>query len=74
MTVQSVTKFQEILSEPEKKTSIKKHLEQIFIPMNAVISLTVEIQFVSLIHLDLGEWIRGANPTFTELVDYHFLN
>ena len=38
-----------------------------------MISLTVEIQFVSLIHLDLVEWIRGANPTFTELVDYHFL-
>ena len=38
-----------------------------------MISVTVEIQFVSLIHLELGEWIRGANPTFTELVDYHFL-
>ena len=38
-----------------------------------MIFLTVEIQFMSLIHLELDEWIRGANPTFTELVDYHFL-
>ena len=37
-----------------------------------MISLTVEIQFVSQIHLELGEWIRGANPTFTELLNYHF--
>ena len=38
-----------------------------------VIPLTVEIRFVSLIHLELDEWIRGANPTFTELVDYLLL-
>ena len=39
-----------------------------------VISLTVEIQFVSLMHLELGEWIRGANPTFTELVELPHLD
>ena len=43
-----------------------------FIFLKCVISLTVEIQFVSQIHLELDEWIREANPSFTELLDYHF--
>ena len=38
----------------------------------AVISLTVEIQFESQVQLELDEWIRYANPSFTELLDYHF--
>ena len=37
-----------------------------------VISLTVEMQFVPQMHLELVEWIRGANPSFTKLWDYYF--